>query len=203
MCARSSASPEMEIRTKILIIGHTFISRLERLLDQSELFPADFNLAQCEIWWFGISWGRAESLLRDQDLHNCIHSFKPAVFILQIGRNDICNASARPEKVACNISELMETLGKFECVQVGVVCELFIRIRPRNISSQMYSERRKIINNMLPVLLGDINNKKILFWRHLRLMNSALHVLGSDEIHLSAVGHKKFYRSIRLAIVHA
>lgn len=142
-------------------------------------------------------------MLRDQDLQNCIHSFKPAVIIPQIGGNDICYASARPEKVACNISALMETLGKFKCVQVGVVCELFIRIRPRNISPQMYEERRKIINNMLPVLLGDINNKKIMFWRHLRLINSPLHVLGSDGVHLSAVGHKKFYRSIRPAIMHA
>lgn len=97
----------------------------------------------------------------------------------------------------------METLGKFKCVQVGVVCELFIRLRPRNISTQMYKERRKIINNMLPVLLGYINNKKIMFWRHLRLINSPLHVLGSDGVHLSAVSHKKFYRSIRLAIMHA
>lgn len=137
-------------RAKVLIIGHSFISRLERLLGQSELFPADVNLAQCEIRWFGISGRRAESLLRDQDLQNCIHSFKPAVIILQIGGNDICYA--RPEKVACNISELIKTLGKFECVQVSVIFELFIRIRPRNISPQMYEERRKIINNMLPVL---------------------------------------------------
>lgn len=103
----------MEKRSKVLIIGHSFISQLERLLGQSELFPVDFNLAQCEIRWFGISGGRAESLIRDQDLQNCIHSFKPAVIILQIGGYDICYASARPEKVACNISELMETLGKF------------------------------------------------------------------------------------------
>lgn len=130
MCARPPASPEMLKRAKVLIIGHIFFLRLERLLGQSELFPADFNLAQCEIRWFGISGGRAESLLRDQDLQNCIHSFKPSVIILQIGGNDICYVSASPEKVACNISELMEALGKFECVQVGVVCDLFIRIRP-------------------------------------------------------------------------
>lgn len=68
----------------------------------------------------------------------------------------------------------------------------------------MYEERRKIINNMLPVLLEDINDKKIMFWRDLRLINSPLHVLGSDGVYLSAVGHKKkFYRSIRLAIMHA
>lgn len=114
----------------------------------------------------------------------------------------MCYSSARPEKVACSIAELMEKLGKFESVQVGVVCEFFKRLRPRNIPPQLYEERRKIINNMLPVLLGDLNYKKILFWRHLRLMNSPLHVLGSDDVHLPAVGHKKFYRSIRLAIMH-
>lgn len=94
-------------------------------------------------------------------------------------------------------------LGKFENVQVSVVCELFKRLRPRNIPPQLYEERQKIINNMLPVLHGDLNYKKILFWRHLRLMNSPFHVLGSYGVHLSAVGHKKFYRSVRLAIMHA
>lgn len=193
----------MEKRAKVLIIGHSFISRLERLLGQSELFPVDFNLAQCEIRCYGISGGRAESLLRDQDLQNCIFSFKPVVILLQLGGNDICYSSARPEKVACSIAELTEMLGKFESLQVGVVCELFNRLRPRNIPPQLYEERRKIIKNMLPMLLGDLNYKKILFWRHLRLMNSPLHVLGSDGVHLFAVGHKKFYRSIRLAIMHA
>lgn len=65
----------------------------------------------------------------------------------------MCYSSARPEKVACSIAELMEKLGKFESVQVGVVCEFFKRLRPRNIPPQLYEERRKIINNMLPVLL--------------------------------------------------
>lgn len=111
-------------------------------------------------------------MLRDQDLQNYITSLKPVVILLQLGGNDICYSSARPEKVACSIAELMEMLGKIESVQVGVVCELFKRLRPRNIPPQLYEERRKIINNMLPVLLGDLTHKKILFWRHLRLMNS-------------------------------
>lgn len=144
------------------------------------------------------------------DLQNCIYCFKPVVIILQVGGNSIFYLSARPEKVACYISP--ETLGKFKCVQVGVVCDLFIRLRPRNNSPQLYEGRPKIINNMLPVLLGDINNlltirdinnRKIMFWRHLHMMNSPLHVLGSNGVHLSAVSHKKFYRSIILAIIHA
>lgn len=141
-------------------------------------------------------------MLRDQDLQNYITSLKPVVILLQLGGNDICYSSARPDKVACSIAELVEMLGKFESVQVGVVCELFKRLRPRNIRPQLYEERRKIIKNMLPVLLGDLTHKKILFLRHLRLMNNPLHVLGSDGVHLSAVGNKKCY-SIRLAIMHA
>lgn len=136
---------------------------------------------------------------RPTELHNF---FQTGSVLLQLGGNDICYSSARPDKVACSIAELVEMLGKFESVQVGVVCELFKRLRPRNIRPQLYEERRKIIKNMLPLLLGDLTHKKILFLRHLRLMNNPLHVLGSDGVHLSAVGNKKCY-SIRLAIMHA
>lgn len=67
-------------------------------MGQSEIFPAEFYLAQCKIRCFGISEGRGESLLRVQDLQNCIYSFKLVVIILQIGGNSICYSSARPEK---------------------------------------------------------------------------------------------------------
>ncbi|XP_062605449.1 uncharacterized protein LOC134267244 [Saccostrea cucullata] len=172
-------------RTNVLVIGHSFVTRLEQLLGRSDAFQADFNLAQCEIRCFGFSGGRVENLLKNQDLQHYITSFKPVVIILQIGGNDICSVSARPETVACNISELMETMGKFDCVQVDVVCELFIRTRPRNISPQMYEEKRNIINNMLPVLLEGRHNKKFMFWLHLRLMNSPLHILSSDGLHIA------------------
>lgn len=81
---RGTPCEEMKKRAKGLIIGHSFISRLERFLEQSELFPADFNLAQWEIQCYGISGGRAETLLRDQDLQNCIISYKAVVILIQL-----------------------------------------------------------------------------------------------------------------------
>lgn len=77
-------------------------------------------------------------------IYRTAHIFKVLVLILKIGGNNISNLSARPEKVACNISELIETFGKIECVLVGVVCEIFRRLRHRYISSFMYEERFKI-----------------------------------------------------------
>lgn len=87
---RGTPCEEMEKRAKVLIIGHSFISRLEMLLGQSELFPADFNLARCEIRCYRISGGRAQSLLRDQDLQDCIIFFKPVLILLRLGGIDIC-----------------------------------------------------------------------------------------------------------------
>lgn len=45
--------------------------------------------------------------------------------------------------------------------------------------------------------------EKTTFWRHLRLINSPLDVLDKDGVHLTTLGTKKFYRSLRLALLHA
>ena len=54
---------------------------------------------------------------------------------------------------------------------------------------------------MLSVILEDMEGKH--FWKHLRLMNSPLNIIGDDGVHLTQIGTYKFYRSLRLDILHA
>ena len=193
----------MDENTRVLLLGHSFISRLDRELGST--LPEGFNLKQCDIRCFGVSGGRAESFVVNQDtrLRRVLHSFQPAVLILQIGGNDLNDPDTRPETVACHIVELMECLMSYKSIKVGVVCELFIRHRPRGISPQAYEEKRLLINRMLPTFLSASDYNHMFFWKHRRLMNSPLNVLGEDGVHLSELGYKKFYRSLRLAILHA
>lgn len=81
-----------------------------------------------------------------------------------------------------------------------MVCEIFIRTRPRDVSVEIYEFKRGIVNQMLKDMLGRPN---LTFWRHLRPIQSPLDILGQDGVHLSIIGTKKFYRSLRLAVLHA
>lgn len=58
-----------------------------------------------------------------------------------------------------------------------------------------------LVNKMLKTILDAEEN--MTFWRHSRLMNSPLDVLDKNGVHLTTLWTKKFYRSLRLALLHA
>jgi hypothetical protein len=40
---------------KVLIVGHSFISRLAQNIQRDPILDVNFNLKQCEIHYFGVS----------------------------------------------------------------------------------------------------------------------------------------------------
>ena len=121
---------------------------------------------------------------------------------LQIGSNDLCSPGIRPEVFTCELIKWIQSLQEqFIFLKNVVICELFIRRKPRFIDAQTYEIRRVIVNRMLKNMLEIQDN--MVFWRHLRLMQSPLDILDKDGVYLSALGTKKFYRSLRLALLHA
>lgn len=100
---------------------------------------------------------------------------------------------------ACELTEWMQTLmGQHVHIKDVFICELFVR---RGVNVQTYENRRTIVNKMLKTILNAEEN--MTFWRHLRLMNSPLDVLDKDGVNLTTLGTKKFYSSLRLALLHA
>ncbi|VDI10947.1 Hypothetical predicted protein [Mytilus galloprovincialis] len=185
---------------KVLILGHSFISRLTQALTYDPKLSPDFNLAQCSVSCYGISGGTVDRLKNNDDLNAHIQQFQPSVIILQIGGNDLCDPSLKAETLACNIVDLMSDFQlHYSFVNKIVVCELFTRTQPWYITAEQYENKRRIVNQMLPILVDDKKH----FWKHLRLMNSPLQIFASDGVHLSALGMQKYYRSLRLAILHA
>ena len=186
----------------VLLVGHSYISHLRSWIGQQN-WQFDFNLQQCNVRYFGLSGGTVGTLYHNAAFWRCIYNFRPNVIVCQIGGNDICFPDLRPESIACEIADFTHELALLDFVQVVVICELFTRPKPRYITPDAYEEKRRTINNMLPVLLEDIHAHKTFFWLHLRLMNSPLPIFHQDMVHLSHVGQKKLYRSLRLAILHA
>lgn len=190
-------------RTKVLIIGHSFISRLKTQLRIKDYFDYDFHLMQCNVRCFGKGGGRIDTLHEDPELWACLNSFRPSIAIIQVGGNDICDKSLKPETIACDMVDLTGSLLELNYVQVAVVCELFTRRNPRGITPEVYERKRRVINTMMPNLLQDMDPHSALFWKHWRLMNSPLRIFHDDGTHLNYLGYKKYYRNIRLAILHA
>ena len=183
---------------RVLIVGHSFISRLRTDIQVNRRLHSNFNLIQCTVRCCGISGARIDTIMQN---YTCLSDYKPHIVLLQIGGNDICNHHLHPETLAFHIINFMTMLRTNYNVSQGIICELIYRQNPRGMTANMYEQRRCLVNNMLNIVLE--NRQQEHFWKHLRLMNSPMHILCHDGVHLSALGTIKYYRSVRLAILHA
>lgn len=155
---------------RILIVGHSFISRLAQDIQRDPIIDVDFNLKQCEIRCFGVSGTSLEILEKHNGLIEFMNQYKPNIVILQIGGNDICRPDLWPETLSSHIVDFMNSLlVQQQTVCQVFVCELFVRNQPIYITPEQYEGKRQIVNNMLKVFLSD--SCKMHFWKHLRLMN--------------------------------
>ena len=82
-----------------------------------------------------------------------------------------------------------------------IICELFYCHNPRGMPADMYEQRKCMVNNILSIVLE--NRQQEYFWKHLHLMNSPMNISCHNGVHLSALGTIQFYRSVRMAILHA
>lgn len=186
---------------RVLVLGHSFISRLDSLFRFNNQFPDSFDLNQCTIMCYGRPGGTIDSLWDDNHLVDILLNFCPTLVILQVGGNDLCRSSLRPETLTFKIIDFMNSLENDFNVQQIMVCEIFKRQKPRNISATEYEAKRQTVNRMLLNILEESRSQH--YWRHLRLMCSPLPIFGHDGVHLSHLGQHKFFRSLRLAIMHA
>ena len=121
--------------------------------------------------------------------------------IMQIGGNDLRSPSIGPEVFTCELIEQIKSLQEqFNHLKNVVICELFIRRKPRLLMHRLM-RFAVIVNRMLTNMLEIQDN--VVFWRHLRFMQSPLDILDKDRVNLSSFGTKSFYKSLRLAILHA
>ena len=67
--------------------------------------------------------------------------FQPHIVILQIGGNDLCNPEVRPETLASQIIDFMTKLSTEYNVSQVLVCELFHRNKPSNITVMLYEHK--------------------------------------------------------------
>ena len=192
---------------KVLILGHSFIRRLEEDINNPKKlqFHMNFGLNQCAaVYMHESSW--KISLDYDAFLNQVRHklTFTTRTFdaaVIQLGGNDLCLRYCNPLELASKLDDFANWLKQNCAVRVVYICELFTRKRARFVSPENYEARRIATNTYLATLLEDSDSIKI--WRHRRIFNSPNNIFDGDGTHLNCLGTKKFYESLKRAVILA
>ena len=184
----------------VLILGHSFVKRLQRdmLSNFDARLDANFKLqGSALVHLHGIG-GRRVAKLRSFDLH-VVTSISPDVVILEIGTNDL--SLEPPEVVGSAIEDLVRLLLDSFSVRVVGVCYVIPRCisEMSHIPASLFAQRAQILNHYVSVVLDDIPNA--FDWRHRNFSHPAKNVYLADGVHLNPSGQYHLYRSYRGAIL--
>ncbi|KAH3834531.1 hypothetical protein DPMN_107860 [Dreissena polymorpha] len=111
------------------------------------------------------------------------------------------NSRIVPLTVACTLEEIGVLLLKDYNVKQVILCELFTREKPRNVSVEEYEAKRRHTNSILKTLLES--HPSITFWSHIRIFGAQTRIFAADGVHLTQFGQLRFYRSLRHAVMRA
>ena len=200
-----------QIRKRVAVVGHSFIDRLRRSTGdgwyEGEI-PQDFGLMGIELKLHGKGGGRID-MFRERKVQRLLEDFRPCILVLQIGGNDADSSAFDLDKFKGEVTQLNRFL-KGLGVDVIVYCSLFPRFKLKflkeNVDSlgnlvsreEQYEANRGAINQFLSSLSGE---EGIKYWEHRELRAKYIHEGGG--VHLSEQGERKFFRSLRGAIMQS
>ena len=190
----------MDNTANILILGHSFVRRLQTFLTEHHDRRAalNMNLPHENISFLGIG-GRTVSKMLSFDLDK-IKAFQPKVIILELGTNDLCVVGQRPESVGSDIEHLVQVLHDYCGAEFIMVCLVIYRSAiPPHVPD--FSHKVDLLNKYLKVVLEPLPYAEA--WSHRGLQSPSIAVLCRDGVHLNAAGNFALYRSYRGAILFA
>ena len=216
MAEMASPRPIIPWTAQAMIIGHSYIRRLMQAMpgypgpgmsnydrDQLDL-ERNFGLAELLISYYGMPSATIDSLRRK--IHDILRE-RPAIIAMQLGGNDFSGDDvADHTEVANKLIQLAKDLrqGHAEVVVIG---KLFYRKTsshlPTDAQVVRYNDKVKITNDELQANAKTLLEDKILVWNHKGCELMRDEIIGPDGTHLNQLGMKKFYKSIRGALITA
>ena len=183
----------MSSTPRVLILGHSFIRRLNQFIEQnSHTLQKTLGIAEpITVHWHGVG-GRTVRKTVQYDLH-IAESFAPDIVILELGTNDL--SSRHPLLVGSDIEELVRLLHTTYRVKVICVCQT---IR-REAATEAFNEGVGMLTKYLRVVLEPI--PYAFFWGHRGFWNPKSNIYSRDGVHLNNNGQFKLYRSLRGAVL--
>ena len=158
----------------ILILGHSFVRRLQTFLTEHHDRRAahNMNLPHENVYFLGIG-GRTVSKMLSFDLDR-IKAFQPKVIILELGTNDLCVVGHRPESVGSDIEHLVQVLHDHCGAEFIMVCLVIYRSAvPPHVPD--FSLKVDLLNKYLKVVLEPLSYAEA--WSHRGLQSPSIAVL--------------------------
>ena len=179
---------------RALVLVDSFIRRLhEFVLGDPQHFSVNFHfMHRAVIKLHGIG-GRTITKAIQHDLH-VIESFNPDIVIIQLGSNDLTSETALP--VGSAIDDFVRLLHDVYHVQVIYVCQTIMLLH-----QSAFNRKAKLLTKYLRVVLEPIPYAH--FWGHRGFWRPSNNISVRDGVYLNLKGQKKFYRSLRGAILGA
>ncbi|XP_069110315.1 uncharacterized protein [Argopecten irradians] len=140
----------MASRRNVLVLGHSFISRLSRYVNE---LPSRSNLGlqYDSVRFTGLPGGSINRIVREFS-----RSYRESHFdlvCLQCGGNDLSSPSADPESVVRELCAFVDWLLDIGGVRKVAVCKLFFRASTRtrkgDVSVEVYNDRVSQVNSLL------------------------------------------------------
>ncbi|CAG2213580.1 unnamed protein product [Mytilus edulis] len=196
----------MSNRTMVLILGHSFIHRLSYKITNTwdRILVQNLNLREAGVrtHFLGFGGGNIDTLLKDKkgSIRDECLEFPPDIVVLQIGGNDLDNKPfdmhVYVRKVVSFINILQQTYG----VKKVVVCEIFGR-RMLALPTRVYHYGKQYIDQYLYLEFKD--NPTVNFWFHGSRLVAQDKLFIWDGTHLNLEGTRRFFRSLRGAVLNA
>ena len=183
----------------IVLFGHSFINHLESYIDKDvSRNNLGLDISQYNVRFKGLSGLSFEKRKRLRREERVVRG--ASIVFLDIGTNDLANASYDPIKFARDLCSYAEYLREgFDVGRIIIGQILFRDVLP-------YDEFNAHVvkaNDEIARLVVDLPN--IYFWHHRGFWNPSIPVLDHTGrfpgVHLNEEGNRKYLRSIRDAII--
>ena len=183
---------------RVLIIGHSYISRLEAYLSK---IMGDFGLREVnidDISFLAVRGGTVDRFMSRVN-QEVVRRQAPDIVILHLGGNEV-DGSAPPQLIGMHLYELAKLYRSLGVKHV-TVCQIVRREKWRHLSFKEGTERVRMINEFLVAVCDGSN--QITTWRHRGLWQPVNVIFGRDGVHFNSLGNYKFFKCLRGAILQA
>lgn len=197
----------------VLVLGHSFVRRLRDNVwnnDHPKIVP-NLGLGNkgINVRYLGIGGGNIYTLLDDEEnqVASALSEFPVKTVILQVGGNDICMPDFDERKFKASVRHFIFWLQEIYHVEKVIIGAIFPRFKPKYkigerfipMDPDLYDRIRQQIN--LDFYLEFYHHPSISYWRHDYGLMSNIKLFLGDGTHLNLRGTKKFFKSLRGALM--
>ena len=181
---------------RVLLLGHSFVDRLDTFMKATDLVNFEFDESKTTCRLFGIGGLKISALLSTKILDK-VSKFRPELLMIEIGTNDI-DAS---RVIINDLANTLVPVAKL-CVNDYAVCKVILcPVLPRGpgrfqARSVCFEDNRVALNAALTTLCASDSHVSML--THQRFSN-VVECL-RDGVHLSDQGLKRYYFLLRRGI---